>query len=263
MVNKTVKPKRFSTRQAFSRRRDRARALIKTMRERRRQNRMQRRLAPKASMPRRMSKRRKATLLVSAGAMGMSTAAQYVQPMQVTTIERQVAYYDQLEETRVDASELRASEAFKEALIEEEGVRETVYRDVAGYPTVGVGHLVTKADNLRVGDRVSYDQILDFLEQDLKAAEAATQRLAGDLPLFQHEFDALLDLVYNVGEGNVSERKSPKLNTAIASGDYAGIAAELDYHHAGGSKANGLVNRSERRTAIFMDANYENPREVA
>lgn len=166
-------------------------------------------------------------------------------------------------ESRKNALELRVSDEFKQALIEEEGVREVVYRDVAGYPTVGVGHLVTPKDRLSVGDRVGYDRILDLLDRDLETAEAAVARLVGDLPLHQHEYDALVDLVFNVGEGNVSPEKSPRLNAAIAAGDHEAIAAELDYRHAGGKKARGLGFRSERRAQIFMDAQYDNPRENA
>ena len=166
-------------------------------------------------------------------------------------------------QTRVKAHKLSVSQSFKRALIEEEGVREVVYRDVAGYPTVGVGHLVLPEDKLHVGDRVSYNRILDFLDRDLKKAENAVQELVGDLKLYQHEFDALVDLVYNVGSGNVSSAKSPRLNAAIAAGDYEGIAEQLDYRHAGGKVAKGLAIRSERRAQIFLDASYENPREQA
>ena len=105
--------------------------------------------------------------------------------------------------------------------------------------------------------------MIDFLEQDIAIAERAVARLAGDLPLLQNEFDALVDLVFNVGEGNVSVERSPQLNEAIAAADYDAIAQELDYHHARGRIAKGLVYRSERRANIFLDASYENPRETA
>ncbi|UVI38605.1 lysozyme [Qipengyuania spongiae] len=164
---------------------------------------------------------------------------------------------------RMPASLRNASAEFKQALIEEEGVRYVVYRDVAGYPTVGVGHLVTPRDNLRVGDRISRQQVLEFLEGDLVEAESGVRELVGDLPLFQHEFDALVDLVYNVGAGNVSASESPRLNAAVASGDYRRIATELDYTYAGGRIARGLEFRSERRAKIFLDARYEDPREAA
>ena len=166
-------------------------------------------------------------------------------------------------EKRKRARFLKASETLLEAMIEEEGARQTVYRDVAGYPTVGIGHLVTPQDGLRVGDRISMNKVLEFLEQDIAIAERAVVRLAGDLPLFQNEFDALVDLEFNVGEGNVSRERSPRLNAAIAAADYVAMAAELDYPHAGGEIARGLVYRSERRANIFLDASYGDPREIA
>ena len=206
-----------------------------------------------------LSTRKRASVMMGVGAM--SLAAFTGPPMAKTkhgaSIDMMVVQDD---DVRKPAHLLKASEDFKQALIEEEGVRYTVYRDVAGYPTVGVGHLIRPADNLRVGDRISDERVLDFLEKDLVTAERGVRILVGDLPLHQHEFDALLDLVYNVGLGNVSENESPRLNAAIAARDYDGIANELNYTHAAGKVARGLEFRSERRAQIFMDASYEDPR---
>ena len=208
----------------------------------------------------RLSARKRASVMLSAGAVGLaafsgpanSTGSQY-EPAAANSTGEQAAI-------RLPAALLKASDAFKQALIEEEGVRYIVYRDVAGYPTVGIGHLVRPEDKLSVGDRISEADALGYLEQDLAEAESGVRRLVGSLPLFQHEFDALLDLVYNVGSGNVSERESPSLNAAIAARDYAAIADELDYTRAGGSIAKGLQYRSERRAAIFKSARYADPR---
>lgn len=211
----------------------------------------------------RLSTRKRASLLMGAGAM--SLAAFTGPPASKSQITPQPAVsltVSDLEDSRKPAALLNASDEFKQALIEEEGVRYTVYRDVAGYPTVGVGHLIRPVDNLRVGDRISDEQVLEFLEQDLEVAERGVRILVGDLPLYQHEFDALLDLVYNVGLGNVSERESPRLNQAIADGDYEAIAGELNYTHAAGKVARGLEFRSERRAKIFLEASYEDPREL-
>lgn len=204
--------------------------------------------------------KRKAGLAISASVMGFTAAAADTGPHgPAPVVEALTPGVD----FRANAGELRVSESMKEALAEEEGVRLTVYRDVAGYPTVGVGHLVRPEDNLRVGDRISYDRAIEFLEQDLVTAEQGVKRLVGELALYQHEFDALADLVYNVGEGNVSASESPGLNRAIQLADYDGIAAELHYYHAAGAKAGGLIHRSERREAIFMNAAYDDPREAA
>ncbi|WP_237164780.1 lysozyme [Paraurantiacibacter namhicola] len=205
-------------------------------------------------------RKRKIALAASAGIMGISTAATV--PGTQQSVNMQQAIERVAPDIRTSAALMKASDELKAAMIEEEGVRYTVYRDVAGYPTVGVGHLIKPGDGLSVGDRVTEEQVLEFLEQDLAIAEAGVARLVGDLPLFQHEFDALVDLVYNVGEGNVSPGKSPKLNAAISAGDYQAIADELAYHNAGGALARGLVYRSERRVNIFLEAAYEDPREL-
>jgi lysozyme len=247
------------------RRRDPVRRVLARMRERRRyeiEERRQRaapaRSSQRASLVHRMHQRR-AALALSAGVMGLSAAAIgsiSAEPARAAAVQADTPL------VRLPARELRASQSLKEALVEEEGVRDVVYRDVAGHPTVGVGHLVTPADGLRLGDRVSYDEILDFLEQDLAEADAAIGRIVGDLPLFQHEYDALVDLVYNVGEGALSVRKSPRLMEAIAAHDYGAMARELEYRYAGGQMARGLAYRSMRRTQIFLNAAYGDPREA-
>ena len=200
--------------------------------------------------------KRKVALALSAGVLGLSTAAMGAVPTEPATATGQLD--NPL--TRLPARGLHASEELKRALVQEEGVRDTVYRDVAGLPTVGCGHLVTNADGLRVGDRVSSDKILDFLDNDLREAEQAVKDMTGDLPLYQHEFDALVDLVYNVGPGALTAKKSPRLVEAIAAADYAKIGTELQYRYAAGQMARGLAFRSDRRTRMFMDASYTDPR---
>ena len=236
---------------------------IRTHRRHRDELKRARRAAAKVfSVKPKLSTRKRASLMMGVGAMSLGAFTGPVHKTRAPVSEFSMAITPQ-DEVRKPAALLKASEHFKQALIEEEGVRYTVYRDVAGYPTVGVGHLVRPMDNLRVGDRISDEQVIDFLESDLITAERGVRILVGNLPLHQHEFDALLDLVYNVGLGNVSERESPRLNAAIANADYEAIAAELDYTHAAGRVARGLEFRSERRAKIFMEASYEDPREAS
>lgn len=202
-----------------------------------------------------LSKRKAAAMIFSTGAMSLTA---FTAPLAGVEASAELPGSS----SRAPAKKLRVSGKLKQALIEEEGVRHTVYRDVAGYPTVGVGHLVRSGDGLRVGDRISDRQARAFLDADLRGAEAAARDLLGDLPVFQHEFDALVDLIYNVGPGNVSAAKSPRLNRAIAAGDYEAIASELEYTHAGGAYARGLDHRSERRTQMFLQASYDDPRQA-
>jgi lysozyme len=210
------------------------------------------------------SARQRATAMLTAGAVGLAafTGPSALRMGSDDSESGLVMEPEDPTQTRIHASRISTSGQFKQALIEEEGVRQVVYRDVAGYPTVGVGHLIEPRDNLRVGDRVSKAQVLSFLDADLAEAEGHVRDLVGNLPLFQHEFDALVDLVYNVGRGNVSASESPRLNAAIDAGDYERIASELNYTHAAGRVARGLEFRSERRASIFLDASYDDPRET-
>ena len=211
----------------------------------------------------RLSTRKRASLMMGAGALSLGAfTGPPTQGSQTTSVAVSAPLQVDATKTRQSAEHLTASDDFKQALIEEEGIRYTVYRDVAGYPTVGVGHLVLPQDNLRLGDRISKKRVLKLLDQDLAKAEAGVRKLVGDLKLYQHEFDALLDLVYNVGIGNVSEKQSPRLNAAIHQGNYEAIAAELDYSYAAGKIARGLEYRSRRRARIFIDASYDDPREI-
>lgn len=202
------------------------------------------------------SKRQAAALILSTGAMGLTA---FTSPDMARSGTDTTAT-DMLSGERLSPGELRASEALKQALLDEDGVRHTVYRDAAGYPTVGIGHLVQPKDGLQVGDRISNAQALAFLAADLRAAEEEARALLGDLEVHQHEFDALVDLIYNVGPGKVGPAESPRLNDAIARGDHDAIAAELTYTSAAGRKLRGLDFRSERRTQMFLNASYHDPR---
>ncbi|MEM8826716.1 MAG: lysozyme [Pseudomonadota bacterium] len=162
---------------------------------------------------------------------------------------------------RQAAEAMGVSDELKQALREEEGAIDRVYRDSGGLPTVGIGHLVTPRDGLRVGDRIDHDKMEAMLAEDLTLAEQAVRDLVRGLPLSQNEYDALVDLVFNVGPGRLSERDSPGLQDAIRRRDYKAIGDNLIYtRDASGRRVKGLVMRSERRRRMFMENRYDDPR---
>lgn len=59
----------------------------------------------------------------------------------------------------------------QEFLESREGKRYDVYLDSVGKPTVGIGHLVLKEDNLKVGDRVTEEQIAIWFYKDIQTAK--------------------------------------------------------------------------------------------
>jgi len=84
-----------------------------------------------------------------------------------------------------------------------EGNELSVYKDVAGLDTVGVGHLLTAAEiasGTFADGRISQEQVDDLLLQDLDS----TQRLVrGCLTqnVTQEQYDALVSMAFNVGGG--------------------------------------------------------------
>jgi lysozyme len=142
-----------------------------------------------------------------------------------------------------------------------EGIRKAVYDDVAGLPTIGVGHLLTQ-DELHSGtididgravdyrSGLSDSQVLDLLAQDLirfeKAVEAVVQ-----VPLLQNQFDALIAFTFNVG---TSAFEKSTLLKVLNQGQYDQVPAQLRrWVKAGGKTVDGLVNRRENEIALWND----------
>lgn len=74
-----------------------------------------------------------------------------------------------------------------------------MYRDSLGKLTVGVGHLITPKDNLKLGDRISDSKVDEFLAEDCRISlEAAKKQVAMiDVPLTDRMMDTLTEaLVY-------------------------------------------------------------------
>lgn len=129
-----------------------------------------------------------------------------------------------------------------EALIEKrEGMRLEMYRDSAGLPTIGVGHLLTKDElssgKLRIAgvsidwhEGISIGQVTALLNQDLGPAERAVNAVR--VPLTQTQFDTLVSFVFNIG---VNAFADSTLLKRLNAGDYDGVAFELGrwIHSAG------------------------------
>lgn len=89
--------------------------------------------------------------------------------------------------------------------------------------------------------------------------EAAVMRLV-KVPLTQGQFDALVDFVYNVGEGSV-EKKIDGLATStllrlLNAGDYAGAQAQFArWNKNDGQVMRGLIRRRAAQAALFSGLN--------
>lgn len=83
-----------------------------------------------------------------------------------------------------------------------------VYKDSRGLPTVGSGHLVIAGEKLKVGDKITEEKAKTLLKTDLATAERAVNNCV-KIPLFQHEYDALVSLAFNTGANGASKLFDP------------------------------------------------------
>lgn len=147
-----------------------------------------------------------------------------------------------------------------------EGFKNHLYRDAAGLPTIGVGHLLTKSElnwgrividgvkvKLKGGEILSDAQVDALLKQDAAKAVAAVNA-AVTVPLAQHQFDALVSFAFNVGIGAFETSTLLKL---LNQGSMEAAAGQfLHWVMAGGRIVQGLVNRRNRERKLFREG-YE------
>jgi lysozyme len=125
-----------------------------------------------------------------------------------------------------------------------EGLRLEAYVCPAGKWTIGYGHTATA----RQGQRITQAQAEELLRLDLQGAESVVNK-AG-LQLAQHQFDALVSLVYNIGGGAF-------LNSTLLRRlrDGAPMPIIRDQWRrwvmAGGRRLQGLINRREEELAMY------------
>lgn len=106
-------------------------------------------------------------------------------------------------------------------IIAHEGIRNKVYKDVAGKDTIGVGHLVRPGEDWSKG--ISNEQAKAVLAKDIAESQAAVDKLV-KVPINSGQRDALTDFVFGFGEGKLAESTLLK---KLNSGDYAGAQAEF------------------------------------
>lgn len=106
-----------------------------------------------------------------------------------------------------------------------EGYSDSAIIPVPGdVPTIGFG-TTRRADGspVQIGDKTTPPQALARALRDVQVKEAALKRCI-KAPLYQHEYDALVSLVYNVGADAVCSSSIPR---RIEAGDYSGACRTI------------------------------------
>lgn len=113
----------------------------------------------------------------------------------------------------------------------QEGCVLHTYQDQAGYPTIGVGHLVKEGEDFP--DQITREQAMEMLAADVKRFENAVNSY--DLNLTQSQFDVLVDFAFNAGEGALGQLLGHGLED---------VPNQLPrWTHAGGRIIDALVTR--------------------
>ena len=133
-----------------------------------------------------------------------------------------------------------------------EGFSDTAVQPLPGDKwTIGYGH----TGDVKPGDSITRREALDLLGKDVSWAEAAVNRLV-TIELKQCEFDALVSLVYNIGETAFA---SSSLLKALNRGDRAEVEAQwMRWCYFKGKRVVGLENRRRRELAVFKGENSVN-----
>ena len=141
--------------------------------------------------------------------------------------------------------QMKTSEEGRKLITHFEGIRLHAYQDSIGVWTIGVGH--TKG--VFQGMIIDSDKADEFLQEDLEEAEDAVNKLV-TVPLDQAQFDSLVSLVFNIGQGNFSHSTLlKKLNNR----DYLGASSEfLKWNRAGGKPVLGLTRRRAAERDHFL-----------
>jgi len=141
---------------------------------------------------------------------------------------------------------MRLSNNGLELIKKSEGFRDHVYLDVAGFPTIGYGHLVKPTESFPAG--VTESQAAAILASDLQEAEQAVFRLV-KVALTQGQFDALVDFCFNLGAGRLA--RSTLLRELNAGHHDAAAGQLLAWDHAGGVVNSGLKARREAELQLW------------
>lgn len=129
-----------------------------------------------------------------------------------------------------------------------EGFRDRIYKDSAGLPTIGYGHLLKKGEEKKYLMGIREPEARELLRQDVAEAEKAVNSSV-TVSLSRNQYNALVSFVFNVGRGNFE--KSTLLKKVNA-GDPEGAAKEfLKWNRAGNRVVKGLTNRRKVEAALF------------
>lgn len=145
---------------------------------------------------------------------------------------------------------MKTSEQGRKLLIERESIELKAYRDSEGYWTIGVGHLLSLDKN---ADFSSLVWTREKAEQVFAADLAKYEKAVNDsvnVPLEQHQFDALVSFAHNIGVAGVMNSWVVR---DINAGNLEAAVAAFDNWH----KPPSIITRRNGEKAQFEGTAFE------
>ena len=146
---------------------------------------------------------------------------------------------------------MKVSDKLIKLLRHHEGVRNKPYQCPAKLWTVGIGHLIGDGKTLppEWNKTFTNEEIDAILKRDLNRFELGVHKMLPNVPLRQHEFDALVSFCFNLGLG-CFQRST--IRQALLRGDKeAAMESLVKYCRAGGKILKGLQNRRLDEKKLF------------
>ena len=116
-------------------------------------------------------------------------------------------------------------EEVKEHIKEEEGYRDTMYRDHLGFATIGYGHLVLPTDKFKEGVKYSHKELLKILDYDFAIAKQDMESLTKDLDIVDGAKEILIHMLFQLGKPKLM--KFQRMFENLRKKDYVGASNEM------------------------------------
>ena len=146
-------------------------------------------------------------------------------------------------------NKMKISENGLELIKKFEGCETTAYQDSVGVWTIGFGH--TKG--VEEGQTCSIEDAESMLADEMDEYEGYINNMV-KVELQQHEFDALVAWVYNLGPTNLGESTMLKV---LNEGQFDRVPDEMNrWTRAGGKILEGLVRRRQAESLMFQDLDW-------
>ncbi len=120
-------------------------------------------------------------------------------------------------------------EQLQEELENDEGVKYEVYLDHLGYPTFGIGHLITDDDpecGASVGTEVSSDRVQEAFDSDVESVLSDCERLYVQFEHLPEEVQLIVaNMMFNMGYSRLSRFKG--MHRGVDAKDWQAAADEM------------------------------------